>query len=412
MTVPGRPTAEQCCACGTEVDVFLDLGSMPRSGAFPTPSDPSPDQLWPLRVGLCRRCHLVQIVGESPDEVELVGGPVPTASATMAAHARALVADVMARGLAAGGGRLVEVASHGGYLQPFFAEAGLPTVVLEADDRRAGAIRDGGGSALTVGLAEAPADATVMALGPIELIVDHYLLAHLPDPRAAIEAVARLLAPDGWAVIEFDHVLPTLVGLQVDAFRHGHRSYLSLEWLIGACDGCGLAVVDAAPQAVYGGALRAYIRPAAGAGSSTPTVDRVRAAERRAGVADPPALRRRAARMALERDRTLAALASSAASGRALAGYGAPARAVTLLNYYGLGPSLMSVTADASVAKQGRSIPGVRVPIVSPQAMLAGEPADILVLTWDLAAEVTRQLRGAGAAGARFHVPFPRLHDV
>ncbi len=183
----------------------------------------------------------------------------------MRRHARELVADVIARGLAGGGRRLVEVASHGGYLQPFFAEAGLPTVVLEVDDRRARAVREGGGSALTVGLVEAPANPAVGALGPIALIVDHYLLAHLPDPRAALESVARLLAPDGWAVFEFDHVLPTLVGLQVDAFRHGHRSYLSLEWLIGACDGCGLAVVDVAPQAVYGGALRAYIRPAAGA---------------------------------------------------------------------------------------------------------------------------------------------------
>jgi hypothetical protein len=108
----------------------------------------------------------------------------------------------------------------------------------------------------------------------------------------------------------------------------------------------------------------------------------------------------------------VAELRSYVARDRLVAAYGAPARGVTLLNYYGLGPDVVACVADASPAKQGRYMPVVRVPVVSPGALLARRPDDILILNWDLATEVVGQLRAARSWGARFHAPLPQLHGV
>jgi SAM-dependent methyltransferase len=304
------------------------------------------------------------------------------------------------------------MASHGGYLAPFFAEAGVGTTVIEPDRERAASFGQRGGRVVhldvdRVGHGDGP------LAGSVELFVDHYLLAHLDAPDAALAAIARLLRPDGVAVLEFDHLLPTVLGMQFDSFRHGHRVYLSLTWLESAARRHGLAVTEAHRQAVYGGALRVAMRPLAGPRPSVdPTVGRIRRAEARAGLADGASLRAFGAAVAALRTETRRLLTQAASDHLSIAAYGAPARAVTLLNYYGLGPEILDFTADASPVKQGRFVPGVRLPIRAPGDLLAARPARVLVLTWDIAREVTEQLAQVRDWGGRFLVPLPHLTEV
>jgi len=408
MTTVG-PSGGPCLGCGEGRPVpFLDLGDQPRAGWFPMAADP-PDPVWPLRAALCPRCGLVQLDAPGPDEIDLPGAPPPTASTSMAAHAREFVADAVAR-VPLDGAAVVEVASHAGYLQPFFAAAGVATVVLEDEPGRVAALRDRGGTVVAGALEDAAAGRSGLRPHGAALVVDHYLLAHRRAPEAALAGVAALLAPGGTAVVEFDHLLPTVRGLQFDAFRHGHRSYLTLTWLVAAAARVGLRVTGAREQPVYGGALRVYLRPAGPAGKREPDgVAAILAAERTAGLADLASLEAFATRVADLRDATVEALATLAREGRPMLGYGAPARAVTLLNHYRLEPGLLPLTADAAAAKQGRCVPGVRTPIVAPDELRRRRPDDVLILAWDLAPEIVRQLGAAGGWEARHWVPIPAL---
>ncbi len=405
-----QPATRDChsCADGRLVP-FLDLGAQPMAGWFPTADDARPDATWPLRPAVCSTCWLVQLADAGPAEFDLPGARPPTASASMAAHGRAFVADLKARRLVDGQITVLEVASHAGYLQPYFAERGVATVVLEADPTRAARIRASGNGVVETALEDHASGGGPVASGSADLIVDHYLLAHLEAPDAALDGIARLLAPEGTAVLEFDHVLPTLIGLQFDAFRHGHRSYLSLTWLAAAAWRHGLAVTDASEQPVYGGALRAYLRRGGRHEAPSAAVERVLRAEQAAGLGGLEAYGTFAAAVIAARAATVPALRAMAREGRPMMGYGAPARAVTLLNYYGLDTAVLPVTADASPAKQGRCMPGVRTPIVPPDDLRARRPSDLLVLVWDLAPEVVRQIESGGSWGTRYWVPIPAL---
>jgi len=141
-------------------------------------------------------------------------------------------------------------------------------------------------------------------------------------------------------------------------------------------------------------------------------VDAILEQEAAAGLSTERAFRTFAAEVAEARTATVAYLAERASAARRVLAYGAPARAVTLLNYYDLGPDELGFTADASPAKQGRFVPGVRLPITSPEALRAASPDEVLILTWDIAPEIVRQLEGHGSWGARYLVPIPRLQEA
>ena len=403
-----------CRSCGAgSLLTVLDLGMQPAAGDYPVATDVTPaDARWPLRAGVCTTCWLVQLLDPSPDEVDIAGAPAPTSSATISAHAGDLVTELVERDLVRPGARVLECASHGGYLQPFFRAAGIETTVLEPDPERASRLAAGGGQVICERLSSLGRSSTAYGpegAGSWDLVVDHYLLAHVADPEAAIHGLAERLAPGGALVIEFDHILPTLQARQFDAIRHGHHSYLSLTWLAAALTRHGLAAVDARPQAAYGGALRVEARRGPGPRDPARTVASVLVHESAAGLGSAAAYQRFADEVRRARTDAVAYLRSRVVSGARVLAYGAPARATTLLNWYGIGPDLIEFTVDASPIKQGRCIPGVRMPIRSPDELLAARPDDVLILAWDLADEIAAFLRPVLAAGGRLLVPVPRL---
>jgi SAM-dependent methyltransferase len=408
----------RCRACGGRTSPVLDLGDQPQAGLFPEPAAAAEVPLFRLLLTTCAACDLVQADGDGPDEFDDPEAPAPTSSATIAAHARGFVAGLVEQGLASRDARVLELASHRGYLHPFFDELGIATTVLATDATEAGRLSGLGADVLPLpGFArrgDVPSTlATPRAEGRYDLIVDHYLLSHLDRPRSALEQLAGLLRPRGTLVLETDHLLSIVEGCQFDAIRHGHRSYLGLAWLMRELAAVGLHIVDAWIEPVYGGALRLWARrdDHAQGGDAAGRIASILRQEEAARLSGE-GMAGFAASVGRAQTAVLAFLDDNRVKGRSVVGYGAPARAVTFLNATHVGPDLLPVTADRASSKQGRVVPGMRVPIVAPQELEAYLPADVLILAWDLADEIRASMPWVEEGGGRWLVALPKLAVV
>jgi hypothetical protein len=243
----------------------------------------------------------------------------------------------------------------------------------------------------------------------MDVVVDSYLLAHLERPRVALRRLVEVLAPGGVLVLEFDHLLATVEGAQWDAVSHGHPLYLALRWISDELEGAGLRVIDAVPQPVYGGALRVFAKAEGPAGAG---VQAILAREAAARIDQPEGMVPLREAIELSRGDVVTRLRTSRARGRLVVGYGAPERAVIFLNSLGIGTDLLPYVVDRAAVKHGRLIPGVRIPIRSPDVLERDRPDEVLILTWNLATEVVAALAPKLGTGTRFLVAIPRLVDV
>ena len=355
----------------------VDLGAQAASDHFPHQTDPLPDAVWPLELWLCSRCALVQLGPVVP----LVPEPVRAVeSATSKEHARHAVQSVLRDYPSLRGTVVCEFASHhGGSWLDELTAAGCR---VADDTERAG------------------------------LVVDVHGLAHETDVRGALEQRVARLADGGLLVLEFHHLLPLVTGNQYDTIRHGHWSYLSLTAVQRLADDLGLQVVAATGEPVFGGSLRVLLTQVGADWAREESVDEVLAREAAAGVADEAALRafdgvaKRSARA------VLGYLTEQRAVGRRVLGYGAPSKASVLLGVSQVGTDLLEFTVDASAAKHGLAVPGVRIPIRPVADLQAARPDVVFLLTWDIADEVIQALESAGGWGAEYVVPLPEPRRV
>jgi hypothetical protein len=371
----------RCRGCASvEAERVLDFGDVPASDYFPSLDDPSEDPRWPLQLYMCRRCALVQL---GPSAHAEPNPSMAIESATALAHAAASAGQIVALEGARPGDRVIEIDSHhGGSWLDGFRAAGMD--VCEPDQ-------------------------------VADLVADVHGIAHEPDLQRPLAAHARRLTPGGRLVLEFHHLLPMVEQTQVDTVRHGHWVYLSMTALARLLPRHGLVPVRAVPVEVFGGSLRVTAaRP-----GDHPEVD--------ASVAEMLAAERRAGLDGLERlvtfgrngRRTAHAFARHLIDARdqrsTVAGYGAPSKAPVLVSLAGVDDDLLPYTVDLSPAKQGCRLPGTRIPILTPDELLARRPSEIVILTWDIADEIVHQLsRAARGTGWRpkLFVPLPEPRYV
>ena len=405
--------AAACRACGASaLERILDLGDQPLAGTFPRPDEPL-DRTWPLRVAVCGVCMLLQLepTGAPPEVDDPAFRALAGESAGLRAHGAETARTLRDRLGLTPRSRVVELGSHGNRLRSAMAEIGVPTIILETDPDAARA--EGGlaagvhagvlGSALGTQLREEH--------GPFDAVIDDFLLAHLPDLDDAVAGLAALTGTTGELVLTVDHALPVVTETQFDALRHGHHAVFSLTSLTPLLGRHGLTIVDATLLPIYGGSLRVHAR-AGVAGRPVRSVDRVRRLEDAAGLSRPETYRRFGARARDAADALRDYLARAAREGRAVAGYGAPSRAATALVAAGIDRSMLPFTVDRARAKQGRTIPGARIPIEPVERLLERRPDEVLLLAWPMADEIVASLPEVEGWGGRFVHPFPTPHPV
>ncbi len=403
-----------CRFCGAELHaVVADLGLSPPSNAFVDPDRGDVGQpAYPLRLYVCERCWLVQLQQfQSPAEIfSDEYAYFSSYSSTWLSHVDAFAAAAIKRFGLGGESLVVEVASNDGYLLKRFRDRGIRVLGLEpAANVAAAAIADG--VPTVVEFLTAESGRAFSARGQAgDLVVGNNVLAHVPDLNDFVAGLAALVKPAGVLTLEFPHVLRMVERSEFDTIYHEHFSYFSLAAAANVLEAHGLYVFDVDELPTHGGSLRVYARRTRSAPAAS--VERVLHAEREAGlttVAGYASLQKKAETV---KSALVEFLVRCKRDGTRVAGYGAPAKATTLLNFCGIGTDLLEYTVDRSPHKQGRLVPGVRIPIAAPERIFETRPDYVLILPWNLRDEIRDQMAGISAWGGRFVVPIPSLEII
>jgi SAM-dependent methyltransferase len=409
----------KCRHCATPLndqrDVFVDLGAAPPSNAFLKQADLlQAEAYFPLKVFTCPACHLVQVDEVQRHDALFSSDYVyfSSFSSSWLAHAQAYVAHAV-QALSLNAQSLVmEVASNDGYLLQYVKAQGIPCVGIEPTESTAEAARAKGIDTLSEFFGQAMAHDFVRTRGQADLIVGNNVLAHVPDVNDFVAGLAVALAPQGCITVEFPHLLELVQQSQFDTIYHEHFSYLSLHTVKAILARCGLSVWHVEALPTHGGSLRVWAQHQAHDARRAPTqgVQAMLAKESAAGMLEPAFYRGLQARADQIKDDLLDFLIQAKKTGRKVMAYGAAAKGNTLLNYAGVRPDLLPAVVDASPHKQGRYLPGSRIPVLAPSAIDAQRPDLILILPWNLRDEITTQLAHARQWGARFVTAVPSLH--
>jgi len=417
LTIPGDSgsAARRCRFCGSsDQDVVVDLGPSPLSQSFLRPDQlDQMEPFYPLRVTVCRECFLVQLPEfASPGEIFSDYAYFSSYSESWLDHARRYAERMIAeRGL----GRqslVVELASNDGYLLQHFVAREVPVLGIEPARNVAAAAIERGIPTTVEFFGTALAEQLVGEGRRADLLVGNNVLAHVPDLNDFVAGMARLLADDGLLTMEFPHLLQLLDENEFDTIYHEHFSYFSLETAQRVFRAHGLTVVDVDELETHGGSLRIHVQHAAADPAVRPSVPALIERERAAGLGRMEPYRAFGGRIeAVKRD-VLEFLIGLRREGRTIAGYGAPAKANTLLNYCGIRPDLLAYTVDRNPYKQGLFTPGTRIPIHHPDRLAETRPDFIWILPWNLEDEIVKQLDYVRSWGAKFVVAIPGLRVI
>jgi len=407
----------KCRHCAAELErVCLDLGSAPPSNAYLSDATLRAPELWyPLRLLVCERCWLVQTEDHAGREA-LFGDDYAyfsSFSSSWLAHAEAYVQAMRERFGLSSASLVSEVAANDGYLLRFVRQAGIPCYGIEPTASTAAAAR-----ALGLDIVErffgVDLARELMAAGrQVDLVAANNVLAHVPDINDFVAGFTVLLKPDGVATFEFPHLLRLLRENQFDTVYHEHYSYLSLTSVQRIFAANGLAVFDVEQHPTHGGSLRVFAqRSESGRRATGEGVAKVLHEETVAGLATAAGYEGFQARIDKVKDDFTAFLIEARRAGRKVAAYGAAAKGNTLMNYAGTRPDLIAFVVDRNPAKQGRYMPGSRIPIVAEERLRSDRPDDIVILPWNLRDEVMQQLTYVREWGARFVTAVPELRCV
>jgi len=406
----------KCRHCRTALDdtedVFVDLGAAPPSNAFLRAEDLArPELHFPLKVMTCPECKLVQVDEVQRHDALFSSDYVyfSSFSSSWLAHAERYVDQACAR-LGLGRDSLVmEVASNDGYLLQYMAARGIPCVGIEPTAGTAEAARAKGIETIGEFFGAAFARRFVAERRPADLILGNNVLAHVPDIDDFVAGMREALTPTGSVTVEFPHLLKLVQEAQFDTIYHEHFSYLSLRTVQRIFAAQGLAVWDVEQLPTHGGSLRVWAQHAANPRPVEPRVAALLAEEDAAGMRGHAFYRGLQERADTIKHELLAFLVEQKRAGRSVAAYGAAAKGCTLLNYAGVRPDLLPYVVDASPHKQGRFLPGSRIPVLAPEALQKHCPDFVLILPWNLSQEIQADQAAVRGWGGRFVTAVPNL---
>lgn len=401
-----------CRSCGwAQLEPVLSLGDMPLANSLLDRSEDIAER-YPLDLVRCTRCDLVQITETIPPEILFREySYFSSFSDTFVRHARSFATQMRERLDLGADSLVVEAASNDGYLLQFFAEERIPVLGIEPARNVANAATTRGIDTVPEFLDPELAESLVAShCRHADLVVANNVLAHVADLHGFVEGLRTLAGEQGLVSIEVPYVCEMVERLEFDTIYHEHLCYFSLTSVQRLLQEHGLSVVDVERLPVHGGSLRVLAR--SGSASPATAVTTLLEREDAWGVGgteryvtfarDVEALRRSISTL----------MRRLAEAGERIAGYGAAAKAVVLMNACGLDDSVIEFVVDRNPYKQGKLLPGVRVPIYPPDALDETNLGYVLVFVWNIAAEVIQQQQRFADGGGKFIIPIPEPRVV
>ncbi|RBJ80430.1 methyltransferase domain-containing protein [Pseudomonas sp. MWU12-2534b] len=403
-----------CRGCGACLSLpLIDLGTSPPSNAYLRAEQLDQAEQWvPLKVQVCQQCWLVQTEDYTRADhlFDADYAYFSSFSSTWLQHARDYVAQMVERFGLDARSRVVEVAANDGYLLQYVAQRDIPCLGIEPTRSTAQAARAKGLQIRELFFGRGTAAQLLEEGWAADLMAANNVLAHVPDINDFLCGFATLLKPTGVATFEFPQLLTLMAGQQFDTLYHEHYSYLSLTAVQGLCQRNGLEIFDVETLSTHGGSLRVFVQRVDGPRRAVlDSVARQLQLEQQAGVSTPEYYQTLAPAAERIKHELLRFLLQAKAEGKRVVGYGAAAKGNTLLNYAGVKPDLLAWVADASPYKQGKYLPGSRIPVVAPERIDQERPDYVLVLPWNLLGEVSEQLAQVRQWGGRFVIAVPEL---
>jgi SAM-dependent methyltransferase len=404
----GHPLCLGCAAPLTRT--FVDLGVMPLANSFVAAGCSDPEPAYPLHVRVCDRCLLVQVESVVPP-ADIFSDYVyfSSYSDSWLAHGRAYATMAIGRFALSPASKVIEIASNDGYLLANFVAAGIPCLGIEPAANVAKAARAKGVPTDVAFFGTNTARRLAAAGHRADLLVAKNVLAHVPDINDFVAGIRILLQPGGVFTVEFPHLLNLIRGVQFDTIYHEHFTYLSLLAIERIFSRHGLRIFDVEEIPTHGGSLRVFVCHDESERAELTGAAMVRAKERQAGLDRPAGYEGFSKHVEAARQGLIAFLDAAAAEGRKVAAYGAAAKGNTLLNYCGIGSERIAFVADRSTEKQGRLLPGSRIPVRAPEAIFTEKPDYVLILPWNLSDEIFHQLAAIRAWGGKFVTAIPSI---
>jgi SAM-dependent methyltransferase len=406
-------TAMNCRHCGTALDLQLvDLGSAPPSNRYLDQKTIHEPESWlPLRVLVCERCWLVQTEDFTRPELLFTSDYAyySSTSRTWLNHAKHYAVDIIDRLHLTKESFVVEIASNDGYLLKNFVSAKIPCLGIEPAEQAALAAerlgipmrRDFFGEQCGQRLAAQGLQA--------DLVAANNVYAHVPDINDFTRGIKALLKPRGTVTLEFPHLLKLVEHCQFDTIYHEHFSYLSLRVVQRIFAAAGLRVFDVQLLPTHGGSLRVYGCHQEDSRFEEPSVAHVLRSEAAAGLEAREVYLSFQERTHHIKNDLLLFLLQQKRLGKKLAAYGAAAKGNTLLNFAGVRPDLLPFVCDAAPSKQGKYLPGSRIPIVSPETLKTQRLDYLLILPWNISQEIVEQNKLLEENDTQFVVAVPQL---
>jgi len=404
----------KCRHCGSAVTLCLvDLATSPPSNSYLASQQMNAPETWyPLRVMVCETCWLVQ-TQDYAHHAELFANDYAyfsSFSSTWLEHAGKYVSTMVEQFGLGPESHVIEVASNDGYLLQYVQKLGIPCLGVEPTASTARAARAKGIEVIEEFFGVTLAEQLVARNRGADLTAANNVLAHVPDINDFVAGFARLLKPQGVATFEFPSLFELVKNCQFDTIYHEHFSYLSLTAVERIFRVNGLSVFDVQQLTTHGGSLRVFAqRTDTGARNTEVAVAAMLAAENAAGMSSAAYYAGFQERADAVKNSLLKFLLEQRVLGRSVVAYGAAAKGNTLLNYAGVRADLLHWVIDRNPAKQGKHLPGSRIPIVEEAQLRREKPDFVVILPWNLVTEVTQQLQYAREWGAKFVTAIPTL---
>jgi SAM-dependent methyltransferase len=404
------PTSCRFCSAPVEA-VFADLGMSPLANSYlPPERSNAMEPFYPLRALVCGKCFLVQLEEfETPEHIFSDYAYFSSYSSSWLEHSKSYSELMIERFALNGASHVVEIASNDGYLLQYFHERHISVLGIEPAANVAKVALQKGIPTLVEFFGQETAT-SLAAESSADLLLGNNVLAHVPDLNDFVAGMKILLKPGGVITMEFPHLMSLINDNQWDTIYHEHFSYFSFLTVSRVFEAHGLRLFDVEELPTHGGSLRIYGCHADDPEKTeTPVAAELRERERAAGYEQLDTYLAYGLRVEQDKRQILRFLIDLKEQGLRIAGYGAPAKGNTLLNYCGLGSDFIDYTCDLNPHKQGHFLPGSHIPIRSPEALREDKPDVVLILPWNLKDEIVEQLSFIHEWGGRFAARTPEL---